>query len=363
MKHEHYMRRALDLARRGAGLTRPNPAVGAVVVRRGRIVGVGWHRRAGGPHAEVHALRQAGSRARGATLYVTLEPCCTWGRTPPCTDAILKAGLAEVVVGTRDPNPAHAGRGLRLLRRAGLVVAESVLQDECRELLAPFAKWILTRRPFVTLKMGMTLDGRIADASGASRWITGPAARRKVQALRRRVDGILVGGRTLRKDNPCLLPVPAKGRKPWRIVLASDGRVPVSAKVLADGHADQTLVAVSMKCPVARAKALESRGARVLRVRERGGRLDVKTLVDELGKLGLLHILCEGGGELAASLIRDGLVDEYLFFVSPSFLGGGAAAVVGGGGWKMDGRPQLEFASVERCGPDVLIRARPVGAS
>mgnify|MGYP003587137483 CR=1 FL=1 len=358
MKHEPYMRRALELARRGEGLTRPNPAVGAVVVRSGRIAGEGWHRKAGGSHAEVYALRRAGKRARGATLYVTLEPCCTWGRTPPCTEAILKAGVAGVVVGTRDPNPAHAGRGLRLLRKAGVKVIEGVLEGEARELLAPFARWILTRRPFVTLKMGMTLDGRIADETGASRWITGPSARRQVQALRRRVDGVLVGKNTLLKDNPSLLPRPAKGRKPWRIVLAPDGRVPASARVLSDGHADQTIVAVSNACPSARVKALESTGARVLRIREKSGRLPAGALLDELGRMGLLHVLCEGGGELAASLIEGGLVDEYLFFISPSFLGGSATAVVGGRGWRMAGRPHLRFISVERCGADIMVKAR-----
>ncbi|HOW97858.1 MAG TPA: bifunctional diaminohydroxyphosphoribosylaminopyrimidine deaminase/5-amino-6-(5-phosphoribosylamino)uracil reductase RibD [Kiritimatiellia bacterium] len=359
MKHELYMRRALDLGRRGEGLTRPNPAVGAVVVRNGRIVGEGWHRKAGGPHAEVYALRRAGKRARGATLYVTLEPCCTQGRTPPCTEAILKAGIAEVIVGTRDPNPAHAGRGLRLLRRAGVRVVAGVLEGEARALLAPFAKWILARRPFVTLKMGMTLDGRIADETGASRWITGPAARRKVQTLRRRVDGVLVGKNTLLKDNPSLLPVPAKGRKPWRIVLAPDGRVPASAKVLSDGHADQTLLTVSNTCASARVKALQAAGARVLRIRAKAGRLPAGALLDGLGQLGLLHVLCEGGGELAASLIEGGLVDNYLFFISPSFLGGRATAVVGGRGWRMAGRPRLRFISVERCGPDIMVKALP----
>jgi diaminohydroxyphosphoribosylaminopyrimidine deaminase/5-amino-6-(5-phosphoribosylamino)uracil reductase len=359
IQHKVWMQRALDLARRAEGLTRPNPPVGAVVVRRGRIVGQGYHRKAGGPHAEIVALRRAGARARGATLYVTLEPCCTWGRTPPCTDAVLQAGVAEVVVGTRDPNPAHARRGLRLLRRGGIRITEGILQNEARELIAPFSRWILTRRPYVTLKMGMTLDGRIADAAGASRWITGPAARRKVQALRRRVDGILVGTRTLVKDNPSLRPVPARGRKPWRIVLASRGEVPRKAKVLADGGADRTLVVVSKKCPENRARALEAAGARVLRVREHGGRIDLGALLDEVGRMGLLHVLCEGGGELAASLIAGQHVDEYLFFVSPSILGGGAAAVVGGPGWRLGAQPLVKILSVQACGPDLMIRAQP----
>ena len=347
------------MARRAEGLTRPNPPVGAVVVRAGRVVGEGYHRKAGGPHAEVVALRQAEARARGGTLYVTLEPCCTWGRTPPCTEAILKAGVSKVVVAARDPNPAHAGRGLRLLRKGGVKIIEGILEAEACELIAPFARWILTRRPYVTLKMGMTLDGRIADETGASRWITGPVARRKVQALRRRVDGILVGTRTLLKDNPSLQPVPARGRKPWRIVLAPKGDVPLKAKVLTDGCAGRTLVVVAKKCPENRARAIVATGARVLRISDRGGRIKLAALLDELGRMGLLHVLCEGGGELAAALIANGLVDEYLFFVSPSILGGGAAAVVGGPGWRMDNRPHVRFISFEVCGPDLLIRARP----
>lgn len=360
MSDETFMQRALALARRGEGLTRPNPPVGAVVVRNGRVVGEGWHRKAGGPHAEVYALRQAGARAAGATLYVTLEPCSTWGRTPPCTEAVLNAGIRRVVAAVQDPNPAHAGRGLRGLRQRGVDVSSRLCEAEARDLLAPFAKWILTMRPFVTLKMGMTLDGRIADASGGSRWITGPAARRKVLALRQRVDGIMVGAGTLRKDNPTLRPNPSRGRAPWRIILAPDGRVPPESRVLSDGHAGQTLIVISRLAPASRATALERTGARVLRAQTKGRGLNLDAVMAELGRMGLLHILSEGGGEVAASLIAAGLVDEYLLFVSPSFLGGSGRAVVGGQGWSMENRPRLVFASVERCGPDIMIRAKPI---
>ena len=205
--HEFWMQRALRLARRGEGLTRPNPPVGAVAVKSGKIVGEGYHRRAGGPHAEVVALSKAGTKARGCTLYVTLEPCCTWGRTPPCTDLILSSGVRRVVVSVRDPNPRHSGRGLTLLRRKGIRVIEGVCAEEGMKLIAPFAKWIRRGLPYVTLKLGMSVDGKIADRKGRSRWITGPEARNKVHELRRRVDGILVGGGTVRNDDPS--PAPA----------------------------------------------------------------------------------------------------------------------------------------------------------
>lgn len=357
---EAWMQRALELARRGEGLTRPNPPVGAVVVRGDRRVGEGYHARAGGPHAEVVALRRAGARAVGATLYVTLEPCSTWGRTPPCTDAIVRSGVARVVAATRDPNPAHAGRGLRWLRRRGLRVAEGLCEKEARELIRPFEKWIRLRRPYLTLKMGMSLDGKIADYMGASRWITGPQARRAVHALRRRVDGVLVGTRTLLRDDPSLLPVPARGRKPWRIILAPCGEVPDQASVLSDRYRDRTWVVVSTKCPEAAVRRLERRGVRVTRVRATQDGLSVTALAEQLGRMGLLHVLCEGGGELAASLIRAGLLDEYLFVVAPCILGGRTApSVVGGPGWKLHAQPRLRFVSCERCGRDLMIRARP----
>ncbi len=329
---------ALALARRGEGLTRPNPPVGAVVVKGGRMIGSGFHRKAGGPHAEVLALRKAGRRARGATLYVTLEPCSTWGRTPPCTDAVLASGVKQVVVSLRDPNPRHAGRGLTLLKRAGVSVVDNVLADESRELLAPFAKWIATRRPFVTLKLGISLDGRIADRTGRSRWITGAKARQFVQGLRRRSDAVMVGANTVRIDNPSLLPRPARGRKPYRVIITHKGRLPASARVLTDDAKDQTLIAY---CGGA-------------------GGTSLSRLMSSLGALGILRVLCEGGGELAASLIQAKLVDEFIFFVAPCFVGGrGSVGAVGGRGWRMNELPRVRITSAERIGEDIMIRAVP----
>jgi diaminohydroxyphosphoribosylaminopyrimidine deaminase / 5-amino-6-(5-phosphoribosylamino)uracil reductase len=356
--HEYWMAQALALARQGEGLTRPNPPVGAVVVKNGRRVGAGFHRKAGGPHAEVLALKQAGRRARGATLYVTLEPCSTWGRTPPCTDAILASGIARVAVGVRDPNPRHAGRGLALLRRRGVDVMEGVRARECAALIEPFAKWMEQRRPFVTLKLGMSLDGRLADRRGRSRWITGSAARNLVQGLRRRVDAVLVGGGTVRKDNPSLLPRPDHGRKPFRVVVASGGDIPRGAQVLTDGHQDQTLVVVAKSCSMRTIADLRGRGVAVSVCG--AARVSLPRLMAELGRRGILHVLCEGGGELAEALIRAKRVDEFLFFVAPCILGGrDAVPAVGGAGWPIEAKPELRILDVGRAGSDVMIRARP----
>ena len=353
------MREALRLARRGEGLTRPNPPVGAVVVRGDRCVGRGTHLRAGAAHAEIKALRAAGSAARGSTLVVTLEPCSTTGRTGPCTDAVLAAGIRRVVVASRDPNPAHAGRGLRILRRAGLEVVSGVLRREGDALIAPFRTWILHGRSFVTLKLGVTLDGRIADAGGRSQWITGAAARREVQRLRRRADAVLIGTRTALRDNPKLTVRRSVRHSPARVVLDARGRLPLSAAVLNDDLASRTIVVVGRDCPERRQRAYTRRGATVWVLPGRTTSLSVKRLVHRLGRAGFLHVLCEGGGELAASLMRARCVDAYRFFVAPAVLGGGGVPAVGGRGWRLADAPRLRFTEVTRIGEDLMIGAEP----
>lgn len=348
-----WMSRALELARLGEGLTRPNPPVGAVIVRAGRLVGEGWHRKAGGPHAEIHALRQAGDKSRGATIYVTLEPCSTFGRTPPCTDALIAAGIRRVVVACKDPNPKHAGRGIALLRRKGLQVIAGVCESDATRLIEPFAKWISTGRPFVTLKLGMTMDGRIADRTGRSRWITGSAARDRVQALRRRVDAVMVGRRTVEADDPSLMPRPAKGRAPLRVIVDSSGACSARCRVFCDEASRQTLLATCA------GKAVAGPASVVNLPRRRGG-VSLPALMAELGRRGTLHVLCEGGGELAAGLLRDGLVDEIVLFVAPMFLGGKGVAAVGGDGWLLDVAPQFRLVEVERVGDDAVLVARPM---
>lgn len=350
---ERWMQRALTLARRGEGLTRPNPPVGAVLVAHGKKIGEGFHRIAGGPHAEVVALLAAGKKARGATLYVTLEPCSTWGRTPPCTDAILAAGVARVVVGAADPNPKHAGQGLALLRKRGMAVTVSVCCAEAEELIAPFAKVQRIGLPFVTLKLAQTLDGRIADATGASRWITSPASREYVQALRRRMDAIMVGAETVRADNPSLLPRHDKGRCPARVVVTASGHLPPRCRLLTDDHAGCTIIATT--AAGARRLARVKTAAKIWALPARGGKLDLIALLKQMGGL---HVLCEGGGRLAGELLRAGLVDEMQVFIAPKLLGGDALAAICGG-WPLQHAPTLDITEIKQIGSDFLVRVKP----
>lgn len=352
------MGEALRLARRGEGLTRPNPPVGAVVVRQGRIVGKGYHRKAGGPHAEVYALRDAGSRAVGATLYVTLEPCSTWGRTPPCTDAIIAAGIVRVVAALKDPNPRHAGRGFRVLRRAGIEVAHGFRSAEACELLAPFTSHIVNQRPRITLKLAQTLDGRIADGWGTSRWISGPTSRRLVQALRRRADAIMVGAGTARTDDPSLLPRPDGGRQPYRIIVDAAGRVPSTLRVFTDDARARTRLVTTRRCPATLRHKLESQGVTVWTLPARGRGVSMPALMRTLHEAGLLHVVCEGGGQLAGALMEAGVVDEWVSFVAPKLLGEGVPAV-GGVKWRLAAAPSWRVTEVSRCGDDLLIRAVP----
>ncbi len=355
------MARALVLAARGEGRTRPNPPVGAVVVAGDRCVGEGWHKRAGGPHAEVLALRAAGDAARGATLYVTLEPCSTQGRTPPCTRAILAAGITRVVVATTDPNPKHRGRGLRELRRAGIAVETGVGGAEARALLAPFTKLMTTGRPYLTLKMAMTLDGRIADAAGTSRWITSPASRRHVATLRRRCDAIVVGAETALADNPALQWSKVPARNPYRIVLDRRGRLPLDSQLLNDDGVARSIVVVGERCAATRVRAFEACGAKVWRLPVVAGKLDLSALLERCGAAGWLHVLSEGGGEVAASLVRAELVDRLEMFVAPKLLGGSGVPVFGGEGWSLAEAPQFSFADVRHVGPDIWMTAYPRG--
>ncbi|MGB4240484.1 MAG: bifunctional diaminohydroxyphosphoribosylaminopyrimidine deaminase/5-amino-6-(5-phosphoribosylamino)uracil reductase RibD [Kiritimatiellia bacterium] len=353
-----WMQQALAMARRGLGLTRPNPPVGAVIVKNGRKIAQGYHRRAGGPHAEIVALRQAGSAARGATLYVTLEPCSTHGRTPPCTEAILRAGIARVVAATTDPNPKHAGRGLRLLRKAGLEVRGGVCRVEANTLIAPFACHMLHHRPFFTLKLGLSVDGRIADHTHSSRWITGPAARKEVQALRRAADAIMVGAGTVRHDNPSLWPRPDGQRNPWRIIIAGKGPLPLDAQVFNDDHAKRTIVAAPRGWQPPCAQIIRSKGASVLELPVKNF---LPSLARELGNLGIMHVLCEGGGILAGDLLQAGLVDELCIFFSPVLIGGPVGAM-GLAQWKLNVAPRFSLRESRRVGHDLFIRMTPATA-
>lgn len=318
------MKRALALARRGR--TSPNPMVGAVVVRHGRIVGEGFHPRAGESHAEVFALQAAGDLARGADLYVTLEPCCHHGKTGPCTEAIIAAGIRKVYAAMVDPNPQVAGKGIEALRAAGIEVEVGLLESEAQELNRGFVRRVTCGRPFVLWKAAMTLDGKIATRTGDSRWVSGESSRRYAHRLRAESDAIMVGIGTVLADDPSLTNrQDAKNAKniknqPIRIVVDSEGRVPADAKVLS-GEAP-TIIVTKQGAPEANLRKLRSAGARILGIHDNEGRIDLRCLLAELGKMGIHNLLLEGGGELAASMIAAGLVDRGLIFIAPKIAGG-----------------------------------------
>lgn len=334
----HYMTLALRLAAKGRGTVSPNPMVGAVVVKRGRIIGKGFHRCPGEPHAEILALRQAGTRARGATLYVTLEPCChLTKRTPPCAPAVIQSGVHRVVVASRDPNPQVRGKGIAQLRQAGLSVSVGTAGSEADQLNRMYNHWIKAKRPFVTLKAGMTLDGQIATASGESKWITSVQSRREVHQLRSQTDAVMVGVGTVISDDPALtartgaqLKKPA-ARQPLRVVVDSRLRIPSDAQILSHQNLAKTVVVTTCSAPIAKRKALEKGGIEVLSLPSVRGRVSLPALVRELGKRGVTSLLVEGGGEINAAMLKAKLVQHVRLYMAPALLGGrNAKGVIGG---------------------------------
>ena len=315
------MVQALSLARRGLGETNPNPLVGCVLVKNGRVVGEGWHRRAGGPHAEVHALRAAGEAARGATAYVTLEPCAHQGRTPPCVPALIGGGVRRVVAAIRDPNPAVNGRGLAILRRAGVQVTVGVGADAAMALNEVFVMAAPLGRPFVMLKAAMTLDGRIATAAGESKWITDPVQRRRARALRRLHDGVAVGVGTVLADDPLLLPAPRTRRLFHRVVFDSRLRTPLRSRLVSSAGDDAPLWIVTTDTAAGR-EALEARGVRILSAPAREGRVDLEWGLAALRAEGLWSLMVEGGSDLLGALLAARLFDQVALFRAPLLLGG-----------------------------------------
>jgi diaminohydroxyphosphoribosylaminopyrimidine deaminase / 5-amino-6-(5-phosphoribosylamino)uracil reductase len=358
MTDEYYMRMALELAERGRGTTSPNPMVGAVVVAAGAVVGSGYHRFAGGPHAEVSAIDAAGVRAAGATLYVSLEPCTHTGRTPPCTRKILEAGIRRVVVGMRDPNPRAAG-GAEVLRREGVEVTLGVCAAEAEELNEAFATHIRTGRPFVTAKCAATLDGRIATRTLDSKWVTGERARAYVHALRYATDAILVGAGTIAADDPLLTARVAdrEPRDPVRIVLDATLRIDPAARVLNHGSASETWVIAGRGAPLEARVRIERPGVRVLEAETRDGLVALAPLMAQLGGMGVTSLLIEGGGRVLSSAFRAGIVDKVCFFYAPLILGGddGVPICSGPGAARMQDCLRLERVRTRRFDDDVLI--------
>ncbi|MHB1415832.1 MAG: bifunctional diaminohydroxyphosphoribosylaminopyrimidine deaminase/5-amino-6-(5-phosphoribosylamino)uracil reductase RibD [Chloroflexota bacterium] len=356
-----HMARALALARGALGSTSPNPAVGAVIVNDGLVVGEGYTQPPGGPHAEIVALREAGERARGATVYVSLEPCCHHGRTPPCTAALIAAGVAEVRIATIDPNPRMSGKGAKELERAGIRVHLGECEEAAREINEAFFKYITTGRPFLSLKYAMTLDGKIASARGHSRWVTGPEARQLVHELRRQADAVLVGIGTVLADDPRLTvrlgDDQPTGRQPWRVVVDSRCRIPLAARLLSDGGASRTIVATTRAASPDSLAAVHAAGAEVWTLADIDGRVDLADLMERLAARGIINVLAESGGTLNGSLFQAGLVDKIYAFVAPKVVGGATAPtpVDGAGVDRMDQAYPLRLAKVERYGEDTLL--------
>ncbi|MGI5875361.1 MAG: bifunctional diaminohydroxyphosphoribosylaminopyrimidine deaminase/5-amino-6-(5-phosphoribosylamino)uracil reductase RibD [Dethiobacteria bacterium] len=338
---ERFMWVALDLARQGRGKTNPNPMVGAVIVKEGEIAGTGFHRKAGDRHAEIIALEEAGEKARGATMYVNLEPCSHYGRTPPCVDAIINAGIRKVVVAVVDPNPLVAGRGVRKLKEAGIKVKVGVLEDKARRLNEVFFKYITTKTPFVIVKSAMTFDGKIATGGGKSRWITGEKSREFVHRLRSRADAIMVGINTVLKDDPLLtvrLPGGEKGRNPVRIIVDSRGKLPLNARVVTTIPEARTILATTEYAPADRLADLSAAGVEILELPLKNNRVDLNVLMSELGKMEISMLMVEGGGNLNYSLLEENLIDKVYFFIAPLLFGGKNALTP----FEGDGIPRVE---------------------
>lgn len=355
-QEQRYLRQACRLARRAAGRTSPNPMVGAVLVRGGKVVGAGYHHFAGGAHAEINALKQAGAKAKGATLYITLEPCSHQGRTPPCTRALIAAGVRQVVAGIKDPNPLVAGRGFQQLRRAGIKVSEGPCQEECAELIEPFAKFITKRLPFVTVKLAATLDGKIASASGDARWISSLHSRARVHRWRNEMDAVLVGAGTVRADDPLLTCRIAGGRNPYRVVLDSRLRIAPTAQLLHLPDAGKTIIAATKQAPVKKVRALEKLGVTVWRLPSRNDQVAWRPLLRKLAGIGVVTVLIEGGAKVAASALKNKIVDKMELFYAPKIVGADGRAMIGPlGVGKMARALTLRRFDMRRSGEDLLL--------
>ncbi|OGP15336.1 MAG: riboflavin biosynthesis protein RibD [Deltaproteobacteria bacterium GWA2_54_12] len=362
MAYEPLMLKALALAKKGVGKTSPNPAVGSVVVKGGQVIAKGWHHKAGLPHAEIEALNSAGKNAKGSTLFVTLEPCCHFGKTPPCTDAIIASGIKKVIVGASDPNPIVAGKGVAALRAAGIEVVEGVLSNECSALNESYNKYITKGLPFVTLKLAASLDGRIAAAGGESKWITGIESRKLVHRMRAAADGVMVGSETALKDDPELTVRLASGRNPARVVLDSTLRLPVTSKVfngVKEGRA-RLIIFTSKDAPEQRIKRACEAGAEVVKLAPAVGGLPLKRVLKALAERGMTSVLVEGGGKLAASLLKEKLFDALVVFYGPMIIGGDGLSMVAGLGLKgLKSAPRFKYLRVKKAGDDIIIECRP----
>ena len=355
---EYWMRRALRLAEKGRGRTSPNPMVGAILVKDGNVVGEGYHMKAGEAHAEIVALQQAGEEAKGAILYLNLEPCTHYGKTPPCAPKVIEAGVKRVVIGIEDPNPLVKGKGIEMMRKAGLDIETGILEEECRRLNEAFCKYILKKEPFVILKVAATLDGKIATRDGDSKWISGETSRRFVHKLRNRVDGVLVGIGTVLKDDPQLTARIRGGRDPYRIVLDSWLKIPEEAKVIGT-FPSKAIIAATGLAPKDKIEKLEKKGVQILILDSQEGKINLKSCLSKLGEMGITSLLVEGGSQVNGSFLDEGLIDKLLLFLSPRLMGDHQAlGIFGGrGGSTLQEAVALREIKTRRFGKDLLIES------
>lgn len=354
---EFYMKRALQLAEKGIGKVNPNPLVGAVIVKNDKIIGEGYHEHFGGSHAEVNALSNSTESVEGSTIYVTLEPCCHYGKTPPCINAIIANKIKRVVVGALDPNPLVSGKGIQILREHGIEVATGVLEADCKKINEIFIKFITTKMPFVIMKAAMTLDGKIATCTGASKWITGEEARLKVHELRNKVSAIMVGIGTILSDDPMLTCRIPGGSNPKRIVVDSKLRIPLTAKVLNQEDDTLTIVATTANASKEKVQILKDMGIKVLIIPEYKNKVDLEALIIKLGEINIDSILLEGGSTLNYSALEQRIVDKVQFYIAPKLIGGeNSKTPVGGAGVQnLSEAFKLYNLSTKQIGEDILI--------
>ena len=359
-----FMKIAIREAKKGLGRTSPNPAVGAVIVKDGKVLSKGYHRKAGLPHAEIEALNKLGGKAPGCTMYVTLEPCNHFGKTPPCTEAILESGIIRVVVGMKDPNRGVKGGGVDYLRRKGIQTDVGILEEECKRINEAFIKFVTTNQPFVNLKSALTMDGWIGTRTGHSKWITNEASRRFVHRLRDEVDGVLVGVGTVLADDPSLtVRTKNTSKQPLRIILDTNLKSPLNAKVFTQYDPSNTIVVVGESMDKAeKVDTLRSRGVRIQKCEVKDGKINLKFLMKILAGMSVTNILVEGGAGVAGSFLREKLVDKFFIFKAPKLLGGGDGIPMsrGEGPRHMDDCLKLRNIRVRRFGEDILIIAYPV---
>jgi diaminohydroxyphosphoribosylaminopyrimidine deaminase / 5-amino-6-(5-phosphoribosylamino)uracil reductase len=360
MDDEQWIRKVLRLAEKGRGRTSPNPMVGAILVKDGKVIGEGYHAKAGEAHAEIVALQKTREEAKGATLYLNLEPCIHYGKTPPCAPRVIEAGVKRVVIGMKDPNPMVKGKGIEILRMAGLDVEVGILEKDCRRLNEAFCKFILKREPFVILKAAATLDGKIATRNGDSKWISGEASRRFVHKLRDQVDGVLVGIGTVLKDDPLLTARIRGGRDPYRIVLDSRLKIPEEAKVIGTAPS-KAIIASTDLAPKEKIERFEKRGVRVLILDSKEGKVNLKSCLSKLGEIGVMTLLVEGGSQVNGSFLDECLIDKLLLFLSPRLVGDPRAPGIFGGRGVSNLQEAIALKEIKtkRFGEDILIEGYP----